>query len=127
MDEKNLVTKGVIKFQFSCQYIPQTAYVSVTLTQDGKISVYNLVDRFWAGLFCDLVIEQVLISSLETSGGIIRRHGMSELQWLTWLLFTPASAAVSSALQGLSGITFETSEQSKDGWATIMERVFKIW
>ena len=83
-------------------------------------------ERFWAGLFYDLVIEQALMPSLETCGGITPRHGMSELQWLTGLLFTPASAAVSSALQGLPGVTFETSEQSKDGCVTIMERVFKI-
>ena len=37
-------------------------------------------DRFWAGLSPDLMIEQVLMRSLKTSGGLTRGHGMSERQ-----------------------------------------------
>ena len=32
-------------------------------------------DRYWAGLSTDLVIEQVLMRSVKTSGGLIRGRG----------------------------------------------------
>ena len=35
-------------------------------------------DRYWAGLSSDLVIEQVLMRSMKTSGGLTRGQGMSE-------------------------------------------------
>ena len=35
-------------------------------------------DRQWAGLSVDLVIEQVLMRSMKTSGGLTRGRGMSE-------------------------------------------------
>lgn len=47
-------------------------------------------DRYWAGLSTDLIIEQVLMRSLKTSGGLTRGRGMTEQQRLIWLLSTPA-------------------------------------
>ena len=35
-------------------------------------------DRAWAGLSTDLMIEQVLMSSMKTSGGLTRDRGMTE-------------------------------------------------
>ena len=35
-------------------------------------------DRFWIGLWTDLTIEQVLMRSLKTRGGLISGRGMSE-------------------------------------------------
>ena len=40
---------------------------------------------FWAGLSPDVVIEQVLMHSLKTSGSLIRGCGMSERQQAIWL------------------------------------------
>ena len=37
-------------------------------------------DRFWAGLSTDLVIEQELMRSLKTSGGLTNGSGMTEAQ-----------------------------------------------
>lgn len=37
-------------------------------------------DRFWSGLSTDLVIEQVLMRSLKTTGGLTRGRGMEEAQ-----------------------------------------------
>ncbi|KAK7109451.1 hypothetical protein V1264_013491 [Littorina saxatilis] len=50
--------------------------------------------RFWAGLSCDLTIEQTLMCSLKSSGGLTRGRGMGELQRLVWLLSMPSCAAV---------------------------------
>ena len=56
-------------------------------------------DRFWGGLSTDLVIEQVLMRSLKTSGGLTRGRGMTELQQIIWILSTPACAKVNLSMQ----------------------------
>ena len=37
-------------------------------------------ERFWTGLSTDLAIEQVLMRSLKTTGGLTRGRGMTDLQ-----------------------------------------------
>jgi hypothetical protein len=39
--------------------------------------------RLWAGLSVDLIIEQVLMRSMKSSGGLIRGRGMTEQQRIT--------------------------------------------
>jgi hypothetical protein len=37
-------------------------------------------DRYWAGLSTDLTIEQTLMRSLNSTGGMTRGNGMTEVQ-----------------------------------------------
>ena len=71
-------------------------------------------DRFWEGLSTDLVIEQVRMRSVKTSGGLTRSRGMTEVQRLTWILEMPSCAQVNFAMQELTGVNYNTSEQRKD-------------
>ena len=71
-------------------------------------------DRFWAGLSTDLVIEQVLMRSVKSTGGMTRGRGMSELQRTLWLLSMPACAEINTAMQQLTSVDFNTSEQHKE-------------
>ena len=71
-------------------------------------------DRLWAGLSADLVIEQVLMRSMKTSGGLTRGRGMTEQQRLLWLLSMPACAEVNQAMEALTGVNFNTGEQNRD-------------
>ena len=71
-------------------------------------------DRYWAGLSLDLIIEQVLMRNLKTSGGLTRRRGVTEQQRLTWLLSKPVCVNVNCAMQGLTGVSYNTAEQNKD-------------
>ena len=48
--------------------------------------VLRRTDRYWAGLSSDLVIEQVLMRNVKTSGGLTRGRGITENQRLLWLL-----------------------------------------
>lgn len=48
-------------------------------------------DRYRAGLSSDLVIEQVLMRSVKTRGGLTRGRGMTEAQRSQWLLSMPSS------------------------------------
>ena len=77
--------------------------------QEGH-HVFRRSDRYWAGLSQDLVIEQVLMRSVKTSGGLTRGTGFGERQRLVRLLSMPACTEINSAMQTLSGVTFTTSE-----------------
>ena len=71
-------------------------------------------DRYWAGLSTDLIIEQCLMRSLKTSGGLTRGRGLTEQQRVTWLLAMPACAEVNRVMQELSGVNYTSGEQNKD-------------
>ncbi|XP_045211013.2 uncharacterized protein LOC123562441 [Mercenaria mercenaria] len=61
-------------------------------------------DKFWAGLSTDLIIEQVLMRSLKTTGGLTRGRGISENQRTLWLMSMPAKAEVNNAMLDLLGM-----------------------
>ena len=71
-------------------------------------------DRYWCGLSTDLVIEQVLMRSVKSRGGLTRGRGMSEPQHLVWFLSMPACAQINLSMQTLTGLRYETSDQHKD-------------
>jgi hypothetical protein len=71
-------------------------------------------DRYWAGLFTDLTIEQVLMRSVKTHGGLTRGKGFSETERLVWVLAMPACANINNAMQSFSGVSYETSDQHKE-------------
>ena len=71
-------------------------------------------NRIWAGISTDLMIEQVLMRSVKTSGGLTRGRGMTEQQRLIWLLSMPACSEVNRAMQDLTGTQFNSSEQNKE-------------
>ena len=73
-------------------------------------------DRYWAGLSSDLVIEQVLMRSVKTTGGL------TETQSIVWLLSMPACAEVNCALQDLIAVTYNTSDQHKEATRARQER-----
>ena len=81
-------------------------------------------DREWAGLSTDLVIEQALMRSLKTSGGLTRGSRMSELQRNIWVLSRPACAQVNGTMQNLTGVHHKSSEQIKDLSNSRIERDF---
>ena len=71
-------------------------------------------DRFWGGLSSDLIIEQVLMRSVKSVGGMTRGRGMSEAQRSQWLLSMPACADMNNAMQDFTGQKYLSSEQHKD-------------
>ena len=71
-------------------------------------------DRFWAGLSTDLIIEQVLIGSIKTHGGLTRGKGMTKKKRLVWVLSMPVCASINETMHKFSGVSYETSDQHKD-------------
>ena len=68
-------------------------------------------DRVWAGISPDMVIEQELMRSLKSVGGLTRGTGLKERKRLVWLLGMPACAAINVAMQSLTGVSMSTNEQ----------------
>jgi len=79
-------------------------------------------DRFWAGLSTDLIIEQMLMRSIMSVGGLTRGRGMDESQRAMWILSRPACSEINEAMQELSGKKFASSEQHKDCSESRMNR-----
>ena len=71
-------------------------------------------ERYWAGLLTDLVIDQSLMRSGKSVGGLTRGRGVMDSQRVTWTLSTPACSAVVSAMQSLTKVESATSDQHKD-------------
>ena len=67
--------------------------------------------RFWSGLWTDLTIEQVLMRSLKTRGGLTRGRGMSENVMLTWIHTMHICGQIHIAMTELTGNYHKTSNQ----------------
>lgn len=79
-------------------------------------------DRFWGGLYTDLIIEQVLMRSVKTSGGLTIGKGINKHQRLVWLLSLPICAETNRVMQSLSGVDLNSGEQNKDICKARMQR-----
>lgn len=75
---------------------------------------YQEVITLWAGLSVDLIIEQVLMTSMKTSDGLTRGHGMTDQQLVKWLLTMADWADVNHAILQLTGVNYNTGVQNKD-------------
>ena len=109
----NLYTKSASVYLDSMHKLSETNPDVYQHFIDGK-HVVRRSNRQWAGLSTDLVIEQELMRSLKTSGGLTRGGGMSENQRNIWVLSRPACVQVNSVMQQLTGVYQSTGEQNKD-------------
>jgi hypothetical protein len=78
--------------------------------QEGRHAVRRS-GRYWAGLWSDLVIEQTLMRSLKSRGGLTRGRGFEENVRHLWVSSINYTAAVHEAMTSLSGVKVGTSEQ----------------
>lgn len=109
----NLYTKSTYLYLQNMFSLEEEHYDVYNSFQNGH-HVIRRSDRYWSGLSTDLIIEQVLMRSVKSRGGLTRGRGMSETQRLVWLLSMPACAQVNIAMQTLTGVQYQTSEQHKD-------------
>ena len=63
-------------------------------------------DRFRAVLSTDFMIEQDLMRSVKTSGGLTQGKVFSETHRLVWLTSMPACTEVTDAMQTLTGVRY---------------------
>ena len=80
-------------------------------------SLFHVIRRsnqYWAGLGCDLVIEQTLMRSLKTAGGLMRGSSMSEHQRVLWTMSAPVASEYSDMMQDSTHQNLVTNEQHKE-------------
>ena len=68
-------------------------------------------ERYWSGLWTDLVIEQVLMRSVKSRGGLTRGRGMTESVRLQWVHSAHRTGAVHEAVADFTGLKTYNSEQ----------------
>ena len=76
------------------------------------LHVIRRSDKFWGGLGADLVIEQTLMRSLKTAGGLTRGGGMEEIQRGRWTLSLPLVSEYSQYMKEVTGLTYSTPVNS---------------
>ena len=80
------------------------------LTQKGFFTIRRS-DKLWAGIWSDMTIEQVLMRSLKSSGGLTHGRGVTECTLARWVLTLPLCMHVSNAIESFCGETSTNSEQ----------------
>lgn len=78
------------------------------------LHVVHRSDTSWSGLGSDLVIEQVLMRALKTTGGLTRGSGITEIQRALWVLSMSVCCEYNIAMQKLTSASYSTSEQHKE-------------
>ena len=68
-------------------------------------------DKFWAGLWTDLVIEQTLMRSIKIIGGLTRGRGMDEPVRNLWVTTLHGCGEVEQAMRTVTATNRHTSEQ----------------
>jgi len=76
-------------------------------------------DRLWAGLSCDLVIEQTLMKSAKGRGGLTRGRGMHDSVRHTWTSTMSECASIHLAMSSVTGLLSQNLEHSEIGQARI--------
>ena len=71
-------------------------------------------NRYWAGLWSDLIIEQTLMRSVKSRGGLTRGRGMEENVRELWISSMSYCAAVHEAMTTLTGVKVSSSEQHQE-------------
>ena len=71
-------------------------------------------EKNWTGIWTDLGIEQTLMRSLKSRGGLTVGRGMSESVRHQWVLSLNSSAHIHDAMVQLTGSVYESSEQHQE-------------
>ena len=108
----NHYTKSIILYLQQMNRLPDT---HPTVFEHFKKGMHPIrrSDRKWAGLSTDLVIEQELMRSLKTTGGLTRGSRMTENQRNIWVMSRPSCAQVNNTMQNLTGFFTNQVNRSK--------------
>ena len=105
----NLYTKSAYIYLSQMQNLKAT-YPDIYAHFMRGHHVVHRSDRLWAGLSMDLAIEQVLMRSVKSTGGLTRGQGMGEAQRTQWLLVMPVCAEYNNDMQYATGAGYRSSD-----------------
>uniref|UniRef100_A0A6P7H5E5 Uncharacterized protein LOC114347235 n=1 Tax=Diabrotica virgifera virgifera TaxID=50390 RepID=A0A6P7H5E5_DIAVI len=78
--------------------------------------------KFWCGVWTDMCIEQILMRSMKTKGGLTHGSGISDSVLSKWILTMPTSVTISDLIQSFCKVSFASSEQHIDARASRIKR-----
>ena len=81
-------------------------------------------DRYWAGLWPDLTIEQVRMRAIKSKGGLTRGSGFTESARILWIYSMHAGGSYHTALSSLTNNTRDSSLQHEDLGKSRLQRDF---
>lgn len=79
-------------------------------TNEGYFTIRR-TNKLWAGIWSDMTIEQTLMRSMKTSGGLTHGRGVTDSVLSQWVLGMPICAEVCDNIEAFCGVSFSTSEQ----------------
>ena len=85
--------------------------------KEGGFHTVHCSERFWAGLWTDLTIEQVMMRSIKSQGGLTRGRGITESVRTLWINTAHRCSSVHDAMTSLTSdqhIEIGISRRKKD-------------
>ncbi|CAH1155651.1 unnamed protein product [Phaedon cochleariae] len=79
-------------------------------------------EKFWCGIWSDMTIEQTLMRSMKSTGGLTHGRGITDSVLAKWILAMPVLAEVSEAIENFCSVSFATSEQHVDARVSRISR-----
>lgn len=70
--------------------------------------------KFWSGVWTDMTIEQTLMWSMKTIGGLTHGRGLSESVLTKWTLGMTSVHNVCQEIEDFCGVLFDTTDQHVD-------------
>ena len=70
--------------------------------------------RYWEGVWSDLVLEQILMRPVKSTGGLTRGRGMQEVTRYLWASSLSHLASINNAMELLAGSSFKRSKEHID-------------
>ena len=117
----NLYAKSAHMYLQTMLELPET-HPDIHSSFLNGLHVIRMSERYWAGLSTNLIIEQVLMRSTKTNGGLTRGRGLTEIQRVIWLFSMPFCADVSQAMNELTVVSCDISEQHNDTTPSRLKR-----
>ena len=77
----------------------------------GGLHTIRRSDKYWAGIWADLTIEQVMMRAIKSNGGLTRGRGVSKTTRQLWLGSIHRCADIHNAMTELTCASRKTSEQ----------------
>lgn len=88
-------------------------YEFTRFTSDGFFTIRRS-HKFWSGVWSDMIIEQFLMRSIKTQGGLTHGRGLSESVLTTFVLTMIILVDVCNEMESFCNVSFATTEQHVD-------------
>ncbi|KYM95812.1 hypothetical protein ALC62_13539 [Cyphomyrmex costatus] len=85
-------------------------------------STIRRTNKYWSGIWSDMTIEQVLMRSMKSSGGLTHGRGISDSVLSKWILSSIILTEVCNEMEKFCNVSYSTSEQHVDASVTRINR-----